>query len=78
MAKFRFYQEFEVTRKLREYYEIEANSLEEAREMASEVCDLEDLGDAEFDEVQELEPEFDRNFLKSAITMYDSEGEEIE
>lgn len=78
MAKFRFYQEFEVTRKLREYYEIEANSLEEAREMASEVCDLEDLGEAEFDEVQELEPEFDRNFLKSAITMYDSEGEEIE
>ena len=45
--------------------------------MANEVCDLEDLGEAEFDEVQELEPEYDRNFLKGAITMYDSEGEEI-
>ena len=31
MAKFRFYQEFEVTRKLLEYYDIEANSLEDAR-----------------------------------------------
>ena len=77
MAKFRFYQEFEVTRKLLEYYDIEANSLEDARQMANEVCDLEDLGEAEFDEVQELEPEYDRNFLKGAITMYDSEGEEI-
>ena len=77
MAKFRFYQEFEVTRKLREYYEIEADSLEEAREMANEVCDLEDLGEAEFDEVEEIFPELDRNFLKGTITMYDSEGEEI-
>lgn len=77
MAKFRFYQEFEVTRKLREYYEIEADSLEEAREMANEVCDLEDLGEAEFDEVEEIFPEQDRNFLKGTITMYDSEGEEI-
>lgn len=77
MAKFRFYQEYQVTRKVREYYDVEAESLEQARELASEVCDLEDLDEAEFDDIEDLEPQDDRSFLKGTITMYDSEGEEI-
>ena len=75
--KYRFYQEYTITKTLREYYDIEADSLEDARELATEVADLEELDEAEFQEVEELYPELDRDFLKGTITIYDEDGEEI-
>lgn len=75
--RFKFYQEYTITKTLREYYDIEADSLEDARELATEVADLEELDEAEFQEVEELYPELDRDFLKGTITIYDKDGEEI-
>jgi hypothetical protein len=77
MAIFKFYQEYTDTRKIREYYEIEAESLEEARQLASEVTDLEDLFEAEFQDVENLDPTDDRDYIKGTITIYDEDGEEI-
>jgi hypothetical protein len=78
MATFKFYQEYTYTRKMREYYEIEAESLEEARQLAEGCADLEDCEDAEFCDCEEIDPVDDRNFLKGTITIYDNTGEEIE
>jgi hypothetical protein len=77
MAIFKFYQEYTDTRKIREYYEIEAESLEEARQLASEVTDLEDLFEAEFQDVENLDATDDRDYIKGTITIYDEDGEEI-
>ena len=78
MATFKFYQEYTYTKKMREYYEIEAESLEEARQLAEGCADLEDCEDAEYIDCETIEPECDRNFLKGTITIYDEDGEEIE
>lgn len=78
--KFRFSQTYKKTVTWREYYNVEAESLEEALEKVKE-CDgdLDDCEDAEFVEAQQDE-EFDvEEFQRRDIdTIYDPEGEEVE
>ena len=78
--KFRFSQTYRKTVTWREYYDIEAESLEEALEKV-EKCDgdLEDCEDAEFVEAEQ-EDEYDaEDFQRRVIyTIYDPDGEEVE
>lgn len=78
--KFRFSQTYEKTVTWREYYDIEAKSLEEALEKVKE-CDgdLDDCEDAEFVEAEQ-EDEYDaEEFQRRVIdTIYDPDGEEVE
>lgn len=80
MKKFRFSQTYEKTVTMIEYYDIEAESLEEARELAVS-CDgdLEDCEAAEFVEAEEAEEWDVEAFQRRDIdTIYDPEGEEVE
>lgn len=80
MKTFRFYQDIEVTRTYREYYDISAKTLKDARRKAQEVDNLRDCEDAEYydsedvlDDVADIE-----NFQNPNIVgIYDSEGEEL-
>ena len=78
--KFRFSQTYKKTVTWREYYDIEAESLEEALEKVKE-CDgdLDDCEDAEFVEAEQ-EDEYDaEEFQRRVIdTIYDPDGEEVE
>ena len=75
MAKFRFYQYIEVIAKRREYYEIEADSLEEARDKVGDVSNLDECNEAEYDHCEiEFEGE---DYTGKVCGIYDSEGEEI-
>ena len=80
IRKFRFSQTYKKTVTWREYYDIEAESLEEALEKVEE-CDgdLEDCKDAEFVEAEQ-EDEYDaEEFQRRVIdTIYDPDGEEVE
>lgn len=77
---YRFSQTYTKTVTWREYYDIEAVSLEDAREKAA-ACDgdLDDCEDAEFIEAEE-DDEYDaEEYQRRDIdTIYDSEGEEVE
>lgn len=78
--KFRFSQTYEKTVTWREYYDIEAESLEEAREKAA-ACDgdLDDCEDAEFVEVEEdVENDIDAYQNRDIDAIYDPDGEEVE
>lgn len=80
MATFRFYQDISVVRTYREYYDIEAESLEEAREKVSEVDNLRDCEDAEHYDTADLWDTIDdiHEFQNpNIIGIYDSEDEEI-
>lgn len=75
--KFRFTQTRKKTIRYREFYDIEASSLEEAREKAAE-CDG-DLDDCEYAvliDVEEDEEEY--YFSRDIESIYDSEGELVE
>lgn len=78
--QFRFSQTYKKTVTWREYYDIEAESLEEARELAAS-CDgdLEDCEAAEFVEAEEAE-EWDMEAFqcRNIDTIYDPDGEEVE
>ena len=78
--KFRFSQTYERTVTWREYYDIEAESLEEAIEKAR-ACDgdLDDCEDAEFVEAEEdVDNDIDAYQNRDIDTIYDPEGEEVE
>lgn len=78
--KFRFSQTYEKTVTWREYYDIEAESLEEAREKAA-ACDgdLDDCDDAEFIEAEEdMEDDVSAYQNRKIDAIYDSEGEDVE
>lgn len=78
--KFRFSQTYKKTVTWREYYDIEAESLEEALEKVKE-CDgdLDDCEDAEFVDVeQEEENNVDAYQNRDIDTIYDPDGEEVE
>lgn len=77
---FRFSQTYKKTVTWREYYDIEAESLEEAIEKVKE-CDgdLDDCEDAEFIEAEEdVENDIDAYQYRSIDTIYDPDGEEVE
>ena len=78
--KFRFSQTYEKTVTWREYYDIEAESLEEALEKVKE-CDgdLDDCEDAEFVEAEQEEENDVYAYQNRVIdTIYDPDGEEVE
>lgn len=78
MSKFRFYQVNIKAVEVREYYDIEAESLEEAREIASECCDLDDCENAEFLEAEECFDSFGIDWQERNIKgIYDSDGDEV-
>ena len=61
--------------KRREYYEIEADSLEEARDKVGDVSNLDECNEAEYDHCEiEFEGE---DYTGKVCGIYDSEGEEI-
>lgn len=77
MATFQFYQDVEATITRREYYTIEADTLEEARELASGVGNLDDCDNAEYQSSELLLD--DDGYNNGRINgIYDEEGEEIE
>ena len=76
MATFRFYQDIEVIATRREYYEIEAESLEEARDKVGGVSNLDECKEAEYDYSEFMYESEDYSGKVHGI--YDSEGEEIE
>ena len=77
MAKFRFYQDVQVVTTRREYYDIEADSLEDAREKVGDVSNLDDCECADYIESELLLDDI-RDFQEKNIEgIYDSEGEEI-
>lgn len=78
--KFRFSQTYKKTVTWREYYDIKAESLEEAREKAA-ACDgdLDYCEDAEFVEAeQEEENDVDAYQNRDIDAIYDPDGEEVE
>ena len=78
--KFRFSQTYKKTVTWREYYDIEAESLEEAIEKARN-CDgdLDDCEDAEFVEAEEdVENDIDAYQRRDIDAIYDPDGEEVE
>ena len=80
MATFKFYQEFTYTRKCREYYEIEAESYDDAVAMIEEVSNLEELEDAEFIDSEEVVDETQDYYdyqCREITGIYDEDGEEI-
>lgn len=80
MTKFRFYQDIKYTRTCREYYNIEAESLEDARKIVEECGNLRDCDDAEFDDAEDLISDSESMYEyqnPNIVGMYDSEGEEI-
>lgn len=80
MAIFKFYQDYTYTRTCREYYNIEADSLEEARNKAAEVANLDDCEDAEYLESKDLETNEDSIYEyhnREIKGIYDEDGEEI-
>lgn len=80
LRKFRFSQTYRQTVTWREYYDIEAESLEEALEKVEE-CDgdLEDCEDAEFVKTaQEEEYDMEEFQRRNIDTIYDPDGEEVE
>lgn len=77
MATFKFYQDIRVVANRREYYTIEADTLEEARQLAEGCADLEDCESAEYDS-SELILEDDEYFHNRICGIYDEDGEEIE
>lgn len=79
MATFKFYQDVQVVRKYRYHYEIEAESLEEARAKAAEVSNLEDCEDAEYIDSEDLFSEMDDIYAfqnPDIIGIYDEDGNE--
>lgn len=74
MKTFRFYQDVLITTIRRDYYNIEADTLENARVKASKESRLDDVEDAEYIE-SELKSE--AIFDQKIVVIYDSEGEEI-
>lgn len=80
MATFKFYQEYNVVRKVREYYTIEADTLEDARAKAEEVTNLEEIDGAEFidteDVIDETQDYYDYQ-CREITGIYDEDGEEI-
>lgn len=74
METFRFYQDVLITTIRREYYNIEADTLEDARVKASKESRLDDVGDAEY-----IESEFKSGTVldRKIVAIYDSEGEEL-
>lgn len=77
MKKFRFYQDVAVTTIRREWFDIEADSLEDARAKASNVSTLDDLLNAEYIESELLLDDI-VDFQNGNIQgIYDSEGEVI-
>lgn len=80
MKTFRFYQDVKVERTYREYYNIQAESLEDARAKAEQAANLRDCEDAEFDEGEDLFSTIDDMYEyqnPNIVGIYDSEGEEI-
>lgn len=77
MAKFRFYQDVQVITTRREYYTIEADTLEEARQLAEGCANLEDCESAEYDS-SELLLDDDGYNNGRIYGIYDEDGEEIE
>lgn len=80
LRKFRFSQTYEKTVTWREYYNVEAESLEEAIEKVKE-CDgdLDDCEDAKFVEAeQEYSNDIDDYQRRDIDAIYDPEGEEVE
>ena len=80
MKTFRFYQDIKVLKTYREYYNIQADSLEDARTKAEAVANLRDCEDAEFDEAEDLITEMDDVYEfqnPNVVGIYDNEGEEI-
>lgn len=80
MKTFRFYQDVKVERIYREYYNIQAESLEDARAKAEQAANLRDCEDAEFDEGEDLFSTIDDMYEyqnPNIVGIYDSEGEEI-
>ena len=77
MAKFRFYQDVEVVTTRREYFNVTAESLEDARAKASEVCSLDDLEDADYVESELLLDDIGDFNSANIKGIYDSEDEEI-
>ena len=78
--KFRFSQTYKKTVTWREYYDIEAESLEEALEKVKE-CDgdLDDCEDAEFVEAEQEEENDVYAYQNRDIdAIYDPDGEEVE
>jgi hypothetical protein len=77
MAKFRFYQNVQVIATRREYYTIEADTLEEARQLAEGCANLEDCESAEYNS-SELLLDDDGYNNGRIYGIYDEDGEEIE
>lgn len=77
MATFKFYQDVEAVVTRREYYTIEAETIEQARELASGVCNLDDCDEAEYDG-SELLLDDDGYSDGKVYGIYDEDGEEID
>ena len=79
MAIFEFSQEFLDVRKVTEYFEIEADSLEEAKAMVKKVSNLQDVEDAELvdskDDTDWDNPD-DAYDNREILAIYDAEGNE--
>lgn len=79
MAIFKFSQEFLDIRKVTEFFEIEANSLEEAKAMVKKVSNLQEIENAELvdseDDIDWDNP-YDAYDNREILAIYDDKGNE--
>ena len=79
MAIFEFSQEFLDVRKVTEYFEIEADSLEEAKAMVKKVSNLQDIEYAELVDSKDdtdWDNPYDAYDNREILAIYDAEGNE--
>lgn len=74
MAKFTFYRDEEVTTWIRDYYEVEAESQEEAEEIVRDADDIEDVAGWTKRDVDKI---FDSMSTRGNSEIYNEYGEEI-
>lgn len=77
MAKYRFFQDLIVTKTIREWYEVDAESLDEAREQVAEVSDLMDCDNACYCDSEELFDDIKEMQNRQIKGIYDEDEEEV-
>lgn len=79
MAIFKFSQEFLDIRKVTEFFEIEANSLEEAKAMVKKVSNLQEIENAELvdsEDDTDWDNPYDAYDNREILAIYDDKGNE--
>lgn len=79
MAIFKFSQEYLDTRKVTEFFEIEANSLEEAKAMVKKVSNLQEIENAELvdsEDDTDWDNPYDAYDNREILAIYDDKGNE--